>query len=101
MDCIELFPTLEHCIETAAREEFWDSASRYMESGERDSELEQRIQLLKAFLESSDFRKLRSESERLLMTGKTVRFVIRWENDTPTHRILVDEPSEPHTSATH
>ena len=79
MDGIELFPSLSHCIETAAREEFWNSVNQYMEGGQEDKKLEGRIELLKAFLESMDFKKLRSQSERYLVEGKQVKFVISWK----------------------
>jgi hypothetical protein len=70
MDFIELFPSLSHCIETTAREEFWNSVNQYTEGGQEDKKLEERIELLKAFLESMDFKKLRSQSERYLVEGK-------------------------------
>jgi len=89
MDYIELFPSLSHCIETTAREEFWNSVNRYMESGQKDDELEEKIELLKAFLESMDFKKLRSESERQLIEGKTVKFVIRWQEAKPNYEMIV------------
>ncbi|MGB6872983.1 MAG: hypothetical protein WBE46_02375 [Dehalococcoidia bacterium] len=79
MDCIELFPSLSRCIETTAREEFWNSVNQYMEGGQEDKKLEGRIELLKAFLESMDFKKLRSQSERYLVEGKQVKFVISWK----------------------
>jgi hypothetical protein len=89
MDCIELFPSLSHCIETTAREEFWNSANRYMEGGQEDKELEAKIELLKAFLESMDFKKLRSQSERYLVEGKQVKFVISWKEGKPSYEIVV------------
>jgi len=79
MDGIELFPSLSRCIETTAREEFWNSVNQYMEGGQEDKKLEGRIELLKAFLESMDFKKLRSQSERYLVEGKQVKFVISWK----------------------
>jgi len=60
MDGIEFFPNLDHCIETAAKEEFWNLVDQYMESRREDKKLEEKIELLKAFLESIDFKKLRS-----------------------------------------
>jgi len=81
MDCVELFPSLSHCIETTAKEEFWNSVNQYMESGREDKKLEEKIELLKAFLESTDFKKLRSQSERYLVEGKKVKFVIRRKED--------------------
>ena len=89
MDCIELFPSLNHCIETTAREEFWNSVNQYMEGGQEDKKLEEKIELLKAFLESVDFKKLRSQSERYLVEGKKVKFVISWKEGTPSYEMVV------------
>jgi hypothetical protein len=91
MDGLEFLPSLSHCIETAAREEFWNSANQYMQGGQKDKKLEEKIELLKAFLESADFRKLRSDSERHLLQGKNVRFVICWKDDKPSYEMLVTE----------
>ena len=92
MYCVELFPSLSHCIETVAKEEFWNSVNRYMES--EDEELQEKIELLKAFLESMDFKKLRRESEPHLIKGKTVKFVIYWEEDKPSYEMVVTEKGE-------
>ena len=91
MDCIELFPSLNHCIETTAREAFWNSVNQYMESGHEDKELEGRIELLKAFLESMDFKKLRSQSERYLIEGQKVKFVICRKEDGLDCQMMVVE----------
>ena len=72
---IELHPTLSHCVESAAREEYNNSLREYLRLG-GGKELEARIELLKDFLESMDFPALRKESERLMQEGKKVRFVI-------------------------
>jgi len=88
--CIELFPSLSHCIETTAKEEFWSSVNEYAQSNQEDEKLEQKIELLKAFLESMDFGKLRSESEKYLLQGKTVKFVIYWKEDRPSYDMLID-----------
>jgi hypothetical protein len=76
MNCVELYPSLSHCIETVAREEYWNSVNRFMESEQENRELRQRIELLKAFLESTDFRKLRSASEKYLVEDREVKFII-------------------------
>jgi len=89
MDGIELFPNLSHCIETAAREEFWNSVNQYMEGGQEDKKLEEKIKLLKAFLESMDFKKLRSQSERHLIEGKQVKFVISWKESKPSYEMVM------------
>jgi len=88
MDCIELRPNLSHCIEAAAREEFRTSAVQYMKAGCKDEKLGQKIQLLRAFLESADFKKLRAQSERHLVEGQKVRFVI-WRTGSKTSYEMV------------
>lgn len=91
MEAIELFPSLSRCIETAAGDEFWNAANQYMDGGQKDKKLEERIELLGAFLESADFRKLRSDSERHLIEGKRVKFVIRWKEGKPSSEMAVAE----------
>jgi hypothetical protein len=89
MDEIELFPSLSHCIETTAREEFWNSVNQYMKCGQEDKKLEERIELLKSFLESVDFKKLRSQSERYLVEGKQVKFVISRKEGKLNYEMVV------------
>jgi len=91
MDGIELFPSLSHCIETTAREEFWNSVNQYMESGQEDKKLEEKIELLKVFLESMDFKKLRSQSERYLVERKRVKFIICWKANKLDCQMMVIE----------
>ena len=88
-EVIELYPTLSHCIETAAREEFWNSVSSYMEGRQEDRKLGEKVELLKAFLESMDFKKLRRESERLLIEGKMVKFIIHWKEGKLGYEMVV------------
>lgn len=89
MDSIELFTSLSHCVETAARDEFWSSANQYMQGGRKGKKLEEKIELLRAFLESADFRDLRSQSERYLVEGKKVKFVVSWEEGRPSCQMVV------------
>jgi hypothetical protein len=89
MESIELFPSLSHCIETTAREEFWNLVNQYMDSGQEDKKLEERIELLKAFLDSTDFKKLRSQSETYLIEGKQVKFVVRWKKGKLNYEMMV------------
>lgn len=58
----------EHCAETAARREYARLAEEYLRDTGRfeDSEYEYRIELLKEFLERTDFAALRSQCERML-----------------------------------
>lgn len=89
MRCIELFPDLSHCIETVAKQEFWNSVNSYMENERENEELKDKIELLKAFLETMDFGKLRSESEQYLIQGKKVKFVIYWKEDKPHYEMII------------
>jgi len=89
MVCVELIPSLSHCIETVAKEEYWSSVNKFMEGEQEDKELQQRIELLKAFLESMDFRRLRRESEKHLIQGKTVKFIIYWRENKPSYDMVV------------
>jgi hypothetical protein len=91
MEGIELFPSLSHCIETTAKEEFRNLVNQYMEVGRKDKKLEDKIELLKAFLESADFKKLRSQSERYLLEGKRVKFVICWKADKIPYEMVVTD----------
>src|SRR4030042_516337 len=84
---IELIPTLDHCIESAARQEFRKSADECMQKGEGDKNLEQKIELLRLFLETADFRKLRAESERHLSEGKIVRFILTLDKGKPRYEM--------------
>jgi hypothetical protein len=93
MDEVELFPSLSHCIETTAREEFWKAVNECMHGGQGDKKLEGRIELLKAFLESADFRSLRSQSEQHLVEGKKVKFVVCWKHGKPSYEMTSTEPS--------
>jgi hypothetical protein len=85
---IELSPNPSHCIETVAKEEYWSSVNKFMAGEQEDKELQQRIELLKAFLESMDFGKLRRESEKHLMQGEKVKFIICWKENRPSYDMV-------------
>ena len=84
---IELVPTLDLCIEGTARQEYKKSADEYMRKGEKDRKLEDKIELLRMFLETMDFRKLRAESEKHLIEGKKVRFILTSEEGKPRYKM--------------
>jgi hypothetical protein len=86
---IELVPTLEHCIETTARRELARSRDEYLESGGTDAEIEQRIDVLTQFLGTADLRRLRSESEKHLIDGRPVIFILSLEEGRPMHEMRV------------
>ena len=84
---IELTPTLDLCIEGTARREYLKSADEYMQRGQKDVRLEKKIELLRMFLETADFRKLRAESEKHLIEGKKVKFILTSEKGKPKYEM--------------
>jgi len=84
---VELLPTLELCIEGTARREYLKRADEYMQRDKKDRKLEEKIELLRMFLETADFRKLRAESEKHLIEGKKVRFILTLENGKPEYEM--------------
>jgi len=58
---IKLTPTVSHCIETIAKMEYWKSVDEYLKKRKEDKKLEEKIELLRAFLETVDFGDLRKQ----------------------------------------
>ena len=87
---IELVPDLSSCIETVAKKEYREALGKLLREGEGDRELQERVELLRVFLEAMDFRKLRAESEKPLLQGKKVKFTIYLEGDKPKYSIRVE-----------
>jgi hypothetical protein len=87
---MELFPTLDFCIEGTARHEYLKSVDEYMQQPEKSSKLEDKIELLRVFLETMDFKKLRAESEKHLIEGKNVRFILTSEKGKPKYEMKVE-----------
>lgn len=86
---IELIPDLTHCIETVARKEYNDLIKAYLRAGTSDAELEEKIELLRSFLETTDFRKLRQESESYLLQGLKVKFIVYQEDGETRYRLAM------------
>ena len=73
---IELEPNLSSCIETLAKREYKKALSTILKAGTENEELSERLEVLRLFLESTDFGALRSRYEKYLEEGKKVRFRI-------------------------
>ena len=86
---IELEPELDACIETKARREYNRVLSELLKKSE-EKELAKRLDILRLFLESADFNKLRSESEKHLVAGKQVRFILYLEKGKPRYELRVN-----------
>lgn len=89
MTQIELVPDLSHCVETVAKQEYRRRLQEYLKRGEENPELEEKIELLKRFLETADFHKLRRESEKYLIEGKKVKFIITLKGGELTHELRI------------
>ena len=59
---IELYPELDACVETQAKRQYDEIMRELLQKGEAEGELAERLELLRLFLESADFSKLRAES---------------------------------------
>ena len=87
MQKIELIPDLEHCIETVAKREYETVLKQLLTQKWRSKKLEEKLEILRIFLEAVDFTKLRAESENHLVEGKAVRFTVSLENDIPRYEM--------------
>jgi hypothetical protein len=76
MTSIELYPTLDLCIESTAKREFNRLSAEYLAKGGGDITTDKQLMLLRAFLEEADFPALRGASEPHLLEGSKVRFVL-------------------------
>jgi hypothetical protein len=85
---IEIEPELTACIETKARREYREILSRLLQKG-RDERLEAELEMLRLFLESADFTRLREAYEKHPAVGERVRFILRPGNDRPKYEIEI------------
>src|SRR4030065_244092 len=73
---IELKPNLSSCIETLSKKEYERTLNLLLKEGCADEEVGKRLEVLRLFLESTDFSYLRSQYEGYLTEGKKVIFLI-------------------------
>ena len=76
---ITLPPTLDACVETQARLMYIEILRELLDKSEKQR-LQQKYEILKLFLETADFRKLRAQSEKLFTQNKMVVFTISQKN---------------------
>ena len=86
---IELIPDLTHCIETVAKREHTAVSKRLLAPGAVNKELEEKLEILKLFLERVDFKQLRAESERQIMEGRRVKFTVYLDNGVPKYEMNI------------
>ena len=88
MNSFTLIPTLDACVETQAKRLHNQTVSAILKTPD-DLTMQEQLEALRLFLEQADFKKLRAESEPLLIEGKKVTFTVwreggkaRWEMKT-------------------
>ena len=89
MVCIELKPDLSSCIETLSKKEYERTLSLLLKEGHANEELGERLEILRLFLESTDFGHLRGQYERYLTEGKEVTFLIYPEEGKASYQLIV------------
>jgi hypothetical protein len=85
---VQLQPDLSRCIEAVARGEY-ERGLRSLLAGEDDERLAERTDLLRRFLETADFGGLRRESERYLLEGKKVAFIVYMDEGVLRYELQV------------
>jgi hypothetical protein len=88
MQKIDLYPDSTNCIETVARQEYSGVFKELITPGRENHRLEEKLEILRLFLETADFKKLRVESEKELAEGKQVKFTI-YLNDKLNYEMQV------------
>ena len=88
MAYIELEPELDACVETKAKRQYNQLLSELLKQGE-EGELVEKLEMLKLFLESTDFNKLRGESEKHLLERRTVKFILYLEEGKPKYELKI------------
>jgi hypothetical protein len=76
MDGIKLVPDLSSCIETTARNAHRERLFLLLSGNQENDRLKTELTILEKFLETADFKKLRAKSEKYLVEGKRVEFII-------------------------
>jgi len=86
---IELKPNLSSCIETLSKKKYERILNLLLNKGSVNEELGERLEVLRLFLESTDFSHLRSQYEGYLAEGKKVTFQIYSEEGKVSYKLIV------------
>lgn len=87
---LEIYPDLSECVETKARKEY-NRLSSLLLSGSNETGLIEQLEVLRHFLAISDFRALRSKSEKFLVEGKIVKFLLSKRSGKTCCEMRVEE----------
>jgi hypothetical protein len=86
---IELSPNFSSCIETLCRKEYERTLNLLLKKEPVNEELGEKLEVLRLFLESTDFSYLRSQYEDYLTEGKKVTFQIYFEEGKVSYKLIV------------
>jgi len=86
---IELRPSLSSCIQALSKKEYERTLYLLLTKGPVNEELGERLEVLRLFLESTDFSHLRSQYEGHLTEGKKVTFLIYPEEGKASYKMIV------------
>lgn len=86
---IILRPNLSSCIETVAKREYEGVLNLLLSIQQEDQQLLDKLELLRVFLETADFRELRSRTEDLLAAGKLVECALKSIEADPKYEIEI------------
>ena len=75
-------------METKAKREYNNTLSELLKKGEQEG-LAEKFELLRLFLESTDFSQMRNEYEKHLIEGKRVRFILYLVAGKPKYEIKI------------
>jgi hypothetical protein len=87
---VELKPSLSSCIETLSKKEYERTLNLLLKEGSENEELGKRLEILRLFLESTNFGHLRSQYEGYLTEGKKVTFLIYREEGKASYKLIVE-----------
>jgi len=87
---IELKPDLSRCIETLSKKEYERTLNLLLKEGRLDEKLGEKLEVLRLFLEATDFGQLRSQYEAYLTQGRKVTFLIYPEEEKVTYKLIVE-----------
>jgi hypothetical protein len=75
-------------VETKAKRQYEQILGELLNKGEGEG-LGEKLEILRLFLESTDFSKLRDEYEKHLLKGKQVKFTLYLTNGKPGYEMRI------------
>ncbi len=79
------------CIKCLAEQELNNCLLELLKGAEDDQKLQQRYEMLLAFLKSPESQKLRDESEKYLAEGKKVTLKLSFADEEPRYELKIDQ----------